>query len=111
RAADAVHHRMDRRTWRVRRRSVSAMGRDFVVCLLCRLRPAPDVVAELVRCKIAPGQPRAGLEPDDVQPGLGEGRGGDATDRPESDDDDVSFLQSGGHRSCLLQIRLWRTPW
>ena len=61
-AADRVHHRMDGKARRIGRRRVGAMGRDLAVGLLRRLRPAAEIVAQLVGREIARRQPGAGLD-------------------------------------------------
>ncbi len=76
------------------------MGRDLAVRLLRRLRPAAEIVAQLVGGEIARREPGAGLEPDHLEPCARERQRGDAADRAEPDDDDVGLLKVDGH-GCL----------
>ena len=95
-AADGVHHGVAAaldRGLRLR----APEGRHLVGALLHRERPGPHVVPELVGGEVAAGEASAGLESDHVEPGLGEGKGGDAAGRPEPHDDDVGSRQSSRH--------------
>ena len=73
------------------------MGGDLAVGLLRRLRPAAEIVAQLVGREIARRQPGAGLDADHVEARARERERGDAADRAEPDDDDVGFLKVDGH--------------
>src|SRR5262249_26260027 len=64
RAADAVHHRVDRRARIVGRLRVRSVHRDLAVRLLGGLGPAAEVVAELVGREVLWPETRAGLERD-----------------------------------------------
>src|SRR5580704_12981476 len=87
-AADRVHHRMDRKPWRIGRRGVRPMRRNLAIGLLGRLRPAAEIVAQLVWRKIPRREPRAGLNPNHFEPGAGKRQGSHAADRPKPDNDD-----------------------
>jgi len=73
------------------------MRRNLAVCLLRRLRPAAEIVAQLVRREIARSEPGAGLEANNVKARARERQRGDAADSAESDDNDVGFLKVDGH--------------
>ena len=73
------------------------MGWNFAVRLLGRLRPAAEIVAELVRRKIARREPRACLQADHVEPGPHDRKGSHAANRSQTDDDDVRLLKVDGH--------------
>jgi len=77
-----------------------ALGRDLAVRLLRRLRPAAEIVAQLVGGEIARREPGARFEPDHLEPCARERQRGDAADRAEPDDDDVGLLKVDGH-GCL----------
>ena len=96
-AADRVHHGMDGKARRIGRRRVGAMGGDLAVGLLRRLRPAAEIVAQLVGREIARRQPGAGLDADHVEARARERQRGDAADRAQPDDDDVGLLKVDGH--------------
>ena len=96
-AADRVHHRMNGQPRRIGRRRVRPVGRDFAVRLLRRLRPAAEIVAQLVGREVARGEPGARLEPDHLEPGARQRQRGDAADRAEPDDDDIGLLKVDGH--------------
>src|SRR5262245_6514882 len=81
------------------------MSRNLGVRLLHGLWPAAKIVAQLVGCKIARRQPPPGLQADHLQPRLGEWQGSNATDGPESNDDDVGLIEVYGHDRLLS----WRT--
>jgi hypothetical protein len=53
RAADAVHHHVERGARIVRRRSVRPMDGNLAIALLRRLRPAAEIVAQLVGREVA----------------------------------------------------------
>src|SRR5262249_447693 len=86
-STDRVHHWMDGQPRRVGRRGVGAMGWNLAVRLLRRLRPAAEIVAQLVGREVARREPAAGLEPDYLEPRARERQRGDAADRAEPDDD------------------------
>jgi hypothetical protein len=56
------------------------MRRDFAVGLLGGLRPAAEIVAQLVGREIARREPGAGFEADHLEPGARERQRGDAAD-------------------------------
>ena len=60
-----------------------------MVRFLHRLRPASEVVAQLVGREVALGEPGARLETDHVEAGLRQRQSGDAAGGAEADDDDV----------------------
>ena len=101
RAADRVHHRVQRAARRIGRRRAAAMDRDLAVRLLHRFGPAAVVVEELVRRVIARAQPGAGLQADHVHAGLGQRQHGDAAHRPEPNDHHVPFRKFNGHGSSV----------
>jgi len=96
-AADGVHHGMNGQPRRIGRRRVRPMGRDFAVCLLRRLWPAAEIVAQLVGSEVARGEPGTRLQPDHLEPGARQRQRGDAAYRPEPDDDDIGLPKVDGH--------------
>ena len=107
RAADGVHHRVDRRP-RLRRRRVPPVHRDLAVRLLDGVGPAAVVVEQLVRGVVAGAQPAARLQADHLQPRLREREDGNAASRAEADDGDVGLRELNGHGSSSRGRR--RTP-
>ena len=77
------------------------MCRHFVIGLLHRLRPAADVVSQLVWSEIRGSEPGPGLETDHVESGSRERESGHAAHSAEADDDDVGFLQTRRHGASL----------
>src|SRR5215470_15505510 len=96
-AADRIHHWMNGKPRRIGRRRAGAMGWDLAVGLLCRLRPAAEVVAQLVGCEVARREPGAGFEAYPFEACTCERQRGDAADRAEAHDDDVRLLKADGH--------------
>ena len=88
-AADGVHHRVKRQPRRVRRRRRRTMRGNLAIRLLDRVRPAAEVVAQLVGRVVRRRQPGTRLEPDDVDARLRERQRGHAARRAEADDDDA----------------------
>ena len=110
RAADGVHHRVNRLPRQRRRGSIRPVCRDLSVGLLHRLRPPAEVVAQLVWREVVHPEPRTGLEADDVEPRLRERQRGDTTRGAETDDDHVSGLEVNGHRASSSRTSRSRTP-
>ena len=110
-AADGVHHRVNRRPRRVRRRRVGPVRRNLAIGLLHRLRPAAEVVAQLVGREVRRRQPRARFESDDVEPGLCERQRRHAAGGAEPHDDDVGAAKLSGHApACGSRTSSSRRP-
>src|SRR5207249_10146520 len=70
---------------------------------------AANVVAQLVGSKVAPGQPRARLEADHLEPRLRERQRGQPTGGAETDNDHVSVFESCCHRSVYSTAKTAKT--
>src|SRR5262249_21301914 len=108
RPADPVHHQdVDAAGLVGRQRRVLAPGRH----LLGRLRLAHEVahvVAQLVHREVVRRPARAGLQPDDLRPALGQRERGVAAGRAEPDDHHVLLLQPRAHATAsFLALANW----
>src|SRR5262245_46907890 len=82
------------------------MRRDLAVHLLHHLRPAAIVVPELVRRKIARGQPAARLEGDDLEAGPDEGKDRHSARGADADHGNVRLLQVRGDCTLACNARI-----
>ena len=102
-AAYRIHHRMQWKARCIRRLGIGPMRGYLGVGLLHRLRPAAKIIAQLVRRKIARGQPVARFETYDIQPRACERQHRRATDGAQTHDHDIRALEISGHdcrRAC-----------
>src|SRR2546426_11608910 len=88
-------------------RSVRPVRRNFVIGLLHGLRPAADVVSQLVWCEVGGSEPGSRLETDDFESGPRERQGSHPTHSAEPDDDDIGLRQANRHGAgppCRLAL-------
>src|SRR5262252_2086421 len=88
---------MDRKAWRIGCRCVRTMSRNLAVRFLGGLRPAAEVVTQLVGREIPRREPGAGLEADHLKPRPCQRQGSDAADGAKPDDNDIGLLKVDGH--------------
>ena len=93
RAADGVHHRVNRASGRRRRGRGGAMRGDLAIGLLHRLRPAAIVVAQFVGGEVGGREPCPGFEAHDVEPRLCQWQHRHATRGAHAHHDDVGARQ------------------
>ena len=73
------------------------MGGDLAVRLLRRLRPAPEVVPDLVGREVGRRMPAARLESHDIEAGARQREGRNAARGAKTDDDDVRWPLPSRH--------------